>query len=214
MNKDLMTSEVKIWHMLVLSVVIYTAVFFVPIVDEYFTSLCYLVLVFPPTTYFMNLFYYTQPNMYKSEIMLPVKKSHVIISRYATYLLLILVNVIPMIGLLYIRYMLGRVSNLNMAISQMALGVSNILIFGGLLLLLVFIFGQDKIKSFSIISFIGMFACTVTLTRVLMYIFNFNDLIETYTRHTEIYVIFFLLCVLFYTLSCVISTIVFNKKQF
>jgi hypothetical protein len=212
-RKDLMTSTLKPWHLFGLIVLIYSGTLFIPLIDEFFIGISYMVLAFPAMFYFLNLFYYADPSMYKAEILLPLKKSHIIGARYMTYVFLIFFNLMSMLLLLCVRYFLGRVVNLDVTISQLALGVSLVLIFGALLLLLVFIFGQQKVKVFAIVSCVGMFAVGIALTRGLIHIFDLSNVTETY-RHTGIYVSFFLPCALFYVVSCVISTAVFNKKQF
>jgi len=212
-KKDLMTSNVKIWHMFVLISLIYLASFKASIIDDNFVPVLYGLLMFAPMIYFVNLSNYTEIDGYKSEIMLPIKKHNVVLARYVTYFLIVLINWIPMASLLFLKFFLGIIPFDEQIISQTFFGASLVLILGGLLLLSLFIFGHDKIKALTILCGICTILLGSLILQVVVMLFNLGDIIETY-EFTYIFLSLFVAATVFYIISCIGSVMIFNNREF
>jgi hypothetical protein len=169
-----------------------------------------MAIVFPPVIYFVNIFFYTKRDGYKSELMLPVSKRAVVISRYVLYVLLIAVFSLALLGVLAIK--IGFTDSAY-ELSCLLLATSASLIFGSILLYLIFIFGHDKLKSFLVITALGMVLIVRPLLQGLAYILNLSELSDIY-NHTYIFLMLLLLSVVIYISSCLLSIKVFTHKEF
>ena len=112
------------------------------------------LFVFITIVYILSIYNYTETDNYKSELILPVKRYMIVLSRYVTYLLISILCLFSIILLIYMKYLFGLGELLSYQVNLISVGVGVTLVFGGLVLFFVFLLGQKKMKSIGIVSFV------------------------------------------------------------
>lgn len=213
MRKDVMTSGVKIKYLFLAIVGIYLLFLFTPIDDLLIPNVAYILMIFAPIIYFSSIYNYTDADNYKSEMILPIKTYKIVLSRYMTYLFLLTICFISMLGLLFYKSISGEELFQEAIMNVINLGVGVALIFGGLVLLFAFIFGQEKIQTIGITAFI----LTLVPVRLFMelgaQILSLNNVFDIY-NNTKIMSFFLLFSTIFYVCSSGLSIMIFKRKQF
>jgi len=210
LKKELLTSPFMVWCSIGYIIVIYLVAFCTPLGDEYLYLFMFVAIGFPPIVFFMNLFFYTKLDGYKSELVLPVTKRDVVITRYLLYFLLVFVFALALGGILVLKLGFSVPTH---ELSSLLLATSQSLVFGGILLCFIFIFGHDKLKSFLVMTALGMVLMIRFMLQCLTYMLRLAELTDLY-YHTYVFLILLMFSMLFYLVSCVTSIKVFDHKEF
>lgn len=206
-RKDFMSSKIKLWHLGEVLVIVSLAFILGIVEQKWMMMFSFSLLGLSPIIYFSNLSNYTETDDYKSEIILPIKKSHVVIARYMMYLLIIGLVFCTVIALLW--YLGSPYSEF----SVIMFGTSAMFIFGGTLLFLIFIWGQDKVKNVLIICLVLTLLFMEVVFQSATKILGVSTFRGVYDQtHVMLTVMVVAFC--FYLVSCFISIMIFKRKQF
>ena len=137
----------------------------------------------------------------------------IVLSRYVTYLLISILCLFSIILLIYMKYLFCLGELLSYQVNLISVGVGVTLVFGGLVLFFVFLLGQKKMKSIGIVSFV------LTLVPIRLYmelskvLLNLQNVFDIY-HHSQVILFFLVFSFLFFCISCLISTVIFKRKEF
>ena len=207
-----MTSGLKLKYLFVFITIVYILFLLAPL-DDYLPMSAYSLLLFAPIVFFFSIYNYTETDNYKSELILPVKRYMIVLSRYVTYLLISILCLFSIILLIYMKYLFGLGELLSYQVNLISVGVGVTLVFGGLVLFFVFLLGQKKMKSIGIVSFV------LTLVPIRLYmelskvLLNLQNVFDIY-HHSQVILFFLVFSFLFFCISCLISTVIFKRKEF
>ena len=211
-KKDFMTSGLKLKYLFVFITIVYILFLLAPL-DDYLPMAAYSLLLFAPIVFIFSIYNYTETDNYKSELILPVKRYMIVLSRYVTYLLISILCLFSIILLIYMKYLFGLGELLSYQVNLISVGVGVTLVFGGLVLFFVFLLGQKKMKSIGIVSFV------LTLVPIRLYmelskvLLNLQNVFDIY-HHSQVILFFLVFSFLFFCISCLISTVIFKRKEF
>lgn len=155
----------------------------------------------------------TSADDYKNELILPVKRSQIVLAKYLVYLISLFIILPVIVTFLLVNYKMGRIVFENYEINLMLLGVGITLLFGSLLIPAIFLFQQDKIKVIGIVSFILTIVPIRFFMIIMKNILDLNNIFDVY-KYKYIIPIFILVCMCLFAMSGIVSNIIFSKKEF
>lgn len=211
-QKNLLSSGIKIKHIIFLFAILMAVSFLAPI-DSFIPMIAYSLLIFSPLIVILSVMNQTNNDNYKSEVILPVKKSEILIADYLTYFIVFLIC-IPIVGVfLYVNYRLGKTQLEAYEINLITVGIGMTILFGGILFPTIILFGQQNLKVISIASFIFTIIPIRIFMEILKHILGLDNVFDIY-NYSELITLFIISCMIFYIFSCILSIIIFNKKEF
>lgn len=210
--KNIYSSGVKIKHVICLFTVLMIVSFLAPI-DEFIPTISYTLLVFSPSVLILSIANQSKMGDYKNEIILPVDKSKIIISKYVMYLIVFFICVPIVIAFLYVNYRLGRTQIQSYERNLITIGIGMTLLFGGILFPAILVFGQEKLKAIGLASFVLTLLPIRIFMQFLKYALKLDSVFDIY-EYKGLILIFIITCFIFYVFSCVLSIFIFNNKEF
>lgn len=211
-KKDILSSGIRS-SFFIAFVLLFVISFLLFPLDDYLPIIGYSLLLFAPLVFFFSIYNYTENDNYKSEILFPIKKSSIVIARYFEYGLITFSCLIIILSVIFFKTILGNEPLFLSQFSLIGVGVGVSLIFGALVLLLIFIFGQKNTKTIGIVSFILTLLPIRLFMEVIKIILSFDNVFEIY-MHYELILSFILCALALFGLSCLISIQVFKRKEF
>lgn len=211
-RKNLLTSGFRRKHYFIMFLCLIIISFVAPI-DNYIPIIVYSLLTLVPGSVILSIVNQTSADDYKNELILPVKRSQIVLAKYLIYLISLFIILPVIVTFLLVNYKMGRIVFENYEINLMLLGVGITLLFGSLLIPAIFLFQQDKIKVIGIVSFILTIVPIRFFMIIMKNILDLNNIFDVY-KYKYIIPIFILVCMCLFAMSGIVSNIIFSKKEF
>lgn len=168
-----------------------------------------LPMVLIPTFALEVLKYDAMSGWSKFEIILPVTRKKIVQSKYTTFLLLLLVSALVPTLMFFIADLFTLQTYTTLFFSYMLRGMGFILCIAALTYPLTYLLGTERSDSISVSSFIFAFGVFISLQFLLQLIIGKVDgFDETFSF------IYFVISIIFFGISYVVSTRIYKEKEF
>lgn len=211
-KKDLMVSGFKLKHIFVFLIFI-IGLFFLEITREYIPLIAYGIMLFAPLIFFLSISNYMENDDYKTEILFPIRKRTIVRARFLEYFIISLICITLIYIMVYAKQVFDKTQLESHQINLLATGIGMTLIYGGLVLCMMFVVGQDRIKEIGIAAFIFTLIPVRLFMEIVKKVLGLTNVFDFY-NYTNIILAFIGFSIVFFLISYLVSILIFMKKEY